>query len=206
MSLNQSTSMASSRPSASQTLAQARAGGPGDRDSRQPSASRRIPGSTTRTTGPASQLLFQQDPTVLQRIQLALDGIHLSVDVLLGDVLVRLDLPAGPWSPEGQLALPPTAARLHSRPLPGAVPLFLADTGHASSRDQVLAHVQHGRGRTSGWGPPPQVGTTSHPHPVLLRDTSSSWGNGSLPRPLQRISPQEREGPTLRSSLSYASI
>lgn len=50
------------------------------------------PPSGSRTCHSTTQLLLQQDPTVFQGIQLALDGVHLSVDVLLRDVLVSLDL------------------------------------------------------------------------------------------------------------------
>ena len=51
------------------------------------------PPSSPRTIYSATKLLLQQDPTVFQGIQLALNSVHLSVDVLLGDVLVSLDLP-----------------------------------------------------------------------------------------------------------------
>lgn len=93
MSLNQSTSMSSSRPSRSQTPPEARAGhlapllaGPG-----RGAPPQTLPGS--RTIHSATQLLLQQDPAVFQSIQLALNGVHLSIDVLLRDVLVSLDLP-----------------------------------------------------------------------------------------------------------------
>lgn len=62
---------------------------------------------------------------MFQGIQLALDGVHLSVDVLLGDVLVSLDLHDGARSPEGQPTPPPPGLR------PEASLLSPASTGPA---------------------------------------------------------------------------
>lgn len=121
MSLNQSTSMSSSRPSGSR-----RPQGRGwlqVPSSEDALAVRESPGhpqgpppgppSSPRTIHAAAQLLLQQNPAELQGVQLALDGVHLSVDVLLRDVLVGLDLPDS-----ARVTTPP--ARL----LPGASPLL----------------------------------------------------------------------------------
>lgn len=98
MSLNQSTSMSSSRPSGSQMPTEARLGSSSrpqrnHEGSRHPKSHPPGPPSSSRTIHATTQFLLQQNPTEFQGIQLALNGVHLLVDVLLGDVLVSLDLP-----------------------------------------------------------------------------------------------------------------
>lgn len=98
MSLNQSTSMLSSLPSGSQIPTEARAGTPpssvpqgeGLPSTHSPQPS---PLGSSRTICSSTQLLFQQNATVFQGIQLALNSVHLTIDVLLRDILVSLDLP-----------------------------------------------------------------------------------------------------------------
>lgn len=134
MSLNQSTSMSSSRLSGSQMRTEARAGssshspqGEGLPPALGP-ARQALPGA--RTVHSPTQLLLQLDPAVLQGIQLALNGVHLPVDVILGDVLVSLDL----------LDSTPVTKRTSPSPpaclLPGALPFLqpaLATTGPGPS-------------------------------------------------------------------------
>lgn len=77
------------------------------------------------TVHSTTQLLLQQDPTVFQGIQLALDGVYLSMDILLGDVLVGLDLPNSAQSPAISPPSHLSATRsfpLASAGLPGSVP------------------------------------------------------------------------------------
>lgn len=113
MSLNQSTSMSSSRLSGSQMRTEARAGssshspqGEGLPPALGP-ARQALPGA--HTVHPPTQLLLQLDPAVLQGIQLALNGVHLPVDVILGDVLVSLHLLDSTRSPKGHRPLLPPA-------------------------------------------------------------------------------------------------
>ena len=48
---------------------------------------------TPHTILSAAKFFLQGHPTVLQLVQLVLDGIHLPIDVFLGDVLICLHLP-----------------------------------------------------------------------------------------------------------------
>ena len=77
------------------------------------------------TVHSTTQLLLQQDSTVFQGIQLALNGVYFSMDILLGDVLVGLDLPNSTQSPVVSLPSHLSAARsfpLASAGLPDPVP------------------------------------------------------------------------------------
>lgn len=66
---------------------------------------------------------------MFQGIQLTLDGVHLPMDVLLGDVLVSLNLPDSAQLSEGQPALPPVGRQ--EEELPSSLRPALASTGPA---------------------------------------------------------------------------
>lgn len=51
------------------------------------------PHPTPRTILSAAKFFLQGHPTVLQLVQLVLDGIHLPIDIFLRDVLICLHLP-----------------------------------------------------------------------------------------------------------------